>query len=117
MTRTRFLVAIAVAALLIQFLPDQASTIKWSVIALGAVYLLTMALRTYPRRFRERRQRAAQEAADERAYREYKQELDSIRAKYEADREPDAMSEAYEAEIAALHDKYQDMLGRKFGLR
>jgi len=70
-----------------------------------------------PRRFRERRQRAAQEAADERAYREYKQELDSIRAKYDADREPDAMSEAYEAEIAALHDKYQDMLGESFGLR
>ncbi len=117
MTRTRFLVAIAVAALLIQFLPDQAHTIKWVVIALGAAYLLTMALRTYPRQFRESRQRAAQEAADERAYRDYRQELDAIRAKYEADRQPDALSQEYEAEIAALHDKYQDMLGRKFGLR
>ena len=117
MTRTRFLVAIAVAALLIEFLPNQATTIKWALVALAAVYLLTLALRTYPKKIRESRRLAAQEAADEGDYRRYKLELDSIRAKYDEGRQPDEMSPEYEGEIAALHDKYQEMLGRKFGIR
>jgi hypothetical protein len=115
LTRTRFLAAIAIAAIMIQLLPSYADTIKWAAIAFGVIYLLTMALRTYPRQFRERRQRAAQEAADARDYRQYKLELDSIGAKYAGNRQPDQISQEHEAEIAALHDKYQDMLGRKFG--
>src|ERR1700676_5462357 len=98
MSRTGFLVAIAVAALMIQFLPQQAGIIKWVVIVLGALYLVIRALRTYPQLYRERRRRAALEAADARDYGLYKQELDAIRAKHEATRELDKISPEHQAE-------------------
>ncbi len=120
MSRTRFLVAIAVAVLLMQFLPNQANTIKWIVIALGVLYLAVQALRTYPRQFREKRVRAAQQAADEREYQRYKLELDSIRAKYDPRQEllgNVELPQEFKDELTALHGKYQAMLDRKFGAR
>ena len=60
----------------------------------------------------------AQDAADDQEYRQYKTELDSIRAKYDPNRDltdPDSISQQYKDELSALHDKHEEMLTRKFG--
>jgi hypothetical protein len=117
-SRTIFLVAIAVALLSMQFFPGHADISKWAVVGLGVAYLSIRALLTYPKLYKERRRRAAERAEDEQAYGRYRTELDSIRARHEPP--PDALedaaaAEAYAAELSALHDKYRDMLDRKFG--
>jgi len=117
-SRTRFLVAIAVIVLLMQFFPNQASAIRLAGIALGLLYLAVRALRTYPALYRDKKKRAAQQAADDEAYRQYKIEVDAIRAKYDPNHEltdDTAMQQEYRDELSALHDKYQAMLSRKFG--
>jgi hypothetical protein len=117
-SRTRFLVAIAVAVLLIQFFPDHAGIIKLATIALGILYLAIRALRTYPAQYRNKKQQAAQEADDEAEYQRYKIELDAIRAKYDPRHELGenaVIPQEYRDELSALHDKYQAMLTRKFG--
>ena len=63
---------------------------------------------------------AVQLAADDAEYRQYKMELDVIRAKYDPHRdlsEPTSISPEYRNELSALHDKHQAMLERKFGPR
>jgi hypothetical protein len=117
-SRTSFLVAIAVAVLMIQFFPNQAGTIKWVTVALGILYLVIRALRTYPKQYRDKKRRAALAAADDQEYRLYKTELDSIRTKYDPRHEMDengAVPQAYKDELSALHDKHRAMLTRKFG--
>jgi hypothetical protein len=115
-TRTIFLAFIALAVILIQLIPTQASTIKWATIALGIAYLGVRAVLTYPKIYRDRRRRIAQRAADERDFRQYEIELDAIHAKYDAtDPADETESKAFRDELTALHEKYQEMLGRKFG--
>lgn len=116
MTRTIFLALIALAVILIQLIPTQANTIKWATIVLGITYLAVRAVLTYPQIYRQRRQRIAQRAADERDFRQYEIELDAVHAKYDAeDAADDTHAQAFKDELTALHDKYQGMLGRKFG--
>ena len=120
MSRTRFLVAIAVIVLLMQFFPDQAVAIRLAGVALGLLYLAVRALRTYPALCRDKKKRAAQQAADDAAYQQYKIEADVIRAKYDPNHEltdDNAIAQEYRDELSALHDKYQGMLARKFGPR
>ncbi len=109
---------IAAAVLLMQFLPNQANTIKWLTIAFGIVYLAARALRTYPQQFREKRRRAAQQAADDQEYRRYEAELEAIRARHDPQREllgKTELPQEFKDELTALHEKYQAMLDRKFG--
>ena len=116
MTRTIFLALIALAVILIQLIPTQASTIKWATIALGVAYLAGRAVLPYPKIYRQRRQRIAQRAADERDYRQYEIELDAIHAKYDAgDVTEETHAQAFKDDLTALHEKYQGMLARKFG--
>ena len=117
MTRTRFLIVIAVAAALYELFPRYAALIQAATIALAILYLATRLLTIYPARFREKRRLAALAESDDLAFRQYKAELDDIRAKYDPDRAPDHLSPEYSSAIDALHDKYRDMLGRKFGER
>jgi hypothetical protein len=116
-SRTIFLVAIAVALLMMQFFPGHADIIKWAVMAFGVAYLSIRALLTYPTLYKERRRRAAERAEDEAAYGRYRTELDSIRARHEPQPAPQdtAAAQAYEAALSALHDKYGAMLDRRFG--
>jgi hypothetical protein len=117
-SRTSFLVAIAVIVLLMQFFPNQASTIRLAAIGLGLVYLVIRTLRTYPAQYRQKKKRAAQEDADAEEYRQYTIELDAIRAQYDPSHKLDKNSEIpqdYRNALSALHDKYQAMLDRKFG--
>ena len=106
MSRTSFLVVIAAALLMLQFFPSHATRIKWAVVILGVAYLTIRALLTYPRLYREKKRRLAEDAADERAFGQYKMELDAILAR-----------EGSEAEVAALHDRYKETLDRKFAPR
>ena len=108
-SRTRFLAAIAVAALSMQLFPGHADLIKWVAISLGVLYLLGRASLTYPRQYRLKRRLTAQRAADEREFREYSDELAALRDRHAAD------PEVYESRVAALHEKHRDMLERKFG--
>ncbi len=109
MSRTRFLAAIAVAALLMQVLPDYSDLIKWVAIGIGVLYLIVRALRTYPRQYRLKKQAAAQRAADEREYLEYTAALQALRSR------PLSAGDDYEAAVAELHARHRDMLARKFG--
>ena len=109
MNRTRFLAAIAVAALSMQVFPSHADLIKWVAIGLGVLYLLGRALLTYPRQYRMKRRLAAQRAADEREFREYSEELAALRDRHAA------LPEVYASAVALLHEKHRAMLERKFG--
>lgn len=108
MSRTRFLAAIAVAALLMQLLPTYADAIKWAAIGLGILYLSIRAALTYPAQYRQRKRLAAQRASDEREYREYDAALAALRIRH-ADAPAD-----FERAVAALHDQHRGMLERKF---
>jgi hypothetical protein len=117
-SRTLFLAAVAVIVLAMQFFPDQASHVKRTVIALGILYLAIRALRTYPRQYRDKRIRAAQEAADDREYRQYEIELEAIRAMYAPIHDLDEIAvipQEYQNDLSALHDRHRAMLDRKFG--
>jgi hypothetical protein len=118
-SRTIFLAAIALAVLLMQLLPNQAQIFKWIAFGFGVLYLFGRALTTYPRLFRERKRRAAQQRADEQEYQQYQSDLASIRARHDPQHElvmgRSELSQEFKDELTALHEKHQAMLERKFG--
>ncbi|MDB6084025.1 MAG: hypothetical protein JWN43_1906 [Gammaproteobacteria bacterium] len=120
MNRTRFLVALLVVVALIQVYPDRAATIEMLAIGGAALYCIIWATARALARYKKTRLQAAREAADDREYRLYHQELESIRAKYDPHRDvtdPASISQEYKDELTRLHDRHQGMLDRKFGPR
>ena len=116
MNRTRILLVALVAVILMRLYPDRTGVIEQIVVAAGILYCAVWAVSFYKRT----RARTAQAAADEREYREYKAELDSIRAQYDPSRDPDDLTSIpppYQDALTALHDKHAAMLTRKFGPR
>jgi hypothetical protein len=115
--RTSLLVAIAVAAMLVQLFPEHVGAIKWAVILLGLVYLLVQALTTYPTLYLDRKRLKTQRAADTQEYGIYERELAAIRSKYPAGRLADAaaLPPDYQAELMARNERHREMLTRKFG--
>lgn len=120
MNRTRILIALLVLVILLQLFPEKASVIKLVWVSIVALYALIWAARRYLAKRRRQSAEAAQLAADEEEYRQYKAELDEIRAKYDPQRDlsdPTSIAPEYRDALQALHDKHQPMLGRKFGTR
>jgi len=118
--RTRILLALLVLVVLLQLFPDKAALIKLVAVSAGALYVLVWAGGTYLAKRKLKSAVAAQLAADDEEYRQYKMELDVIRAKYDPHRdlnEPTSISPEYRDELSALHHKHQAMLDRKFGPR
>ena len=117
MTRTRFLVAMAVAALSVQLFPRHADSIQWIAVAVGAVYLGSVAWTLYLRHYGDRRRVEAQRRSDEEEYRRYRADLEALRLKYAVgDAGPaDDVAGDYASALASLHARHRDMLERKFG--
>jgi hypothetical protein len=116
--RTPFLVAIAVAAILMELFPAYVGPIKWAAILLAIAYLAGRALRTYPRLYREKKQRASQLMADDQEYREFEGELAALRTRYEIPRleaQGLAPPPTYQDELQGLNERHKAMLTRKFG--
>ena len=90
MNRTRILVGLLVMVILMQLFPEKAAAIEKAAIVGGGLYFLAWAALRFLAQHNRRRAEAAQSAADE---------------------------AEYQAALAALHDKHQDMLARKFGPR
>jgi non-ribosomal peptide synthetase component F len=106
--------------ILMQLFPEKAAAIEKAAIVGGGLYFLAWAALRFLAQHNRRRAEAAQSAADEAKYQEYKRELDLIRATHDPSRDlndPTSISPEYQAALAALHDKHQDMLARKFGPR
>jgi hypothetical protein len=109
-----------VVVVLIQLFPGKAGIIELVAIGALALYYLTSATLKYIAEYERKSAQATQDAADEKEYRQYKTELDSIRAKYAANRdwgELTSIPQECKDELSALHDRHQDMLTRKFGPR
>jgi hypothetical protein len=120
MTRTRVLLAILVLVILLQLFPGRAADIKIAWVSAAAVYVLVWSGLKFRVAIREKSRLTAQEAADAEEYQQYKNELDAIRAQHDAQRDlsdPTEISPEYRAALAALHDRHQAMLERKFGSR
>ncbi len=120
MNRTRILVGLLVMVILMQLFPEKAAAIEKVAIVAGGLYFLAWAAVRFLAQHNRRRAEAAQSAADEAEYQEYKRELDIIRATHDPSRDlndPTSISPEYQAALSALHDKHQDMLARKFGPR
>lgn len=118
--RTRILLALLVLVVLVQVFPDKAAVIKLVWVTAGALYVFIWAGAKYLAKHKLKAAEAVQLAADDAEYRQYKMELDVIRAKYDPHRdlsEPTSISPEYRNELSALHDKHQAMLERKFGPR
>jgi hypothetical protein len=120
MTRTRLLVIILALVVLIQVFPDRARLIEVLILGGTALYCAVWAARVYSPRLKEAAKLKALAASDEAEYRQYALELQSIRAKYDPDRDfedPTSISQEYKDELSALHDRHEAMLQRKFGPR
>ena len=120
MNRTRILVALLVLVILMQLFPEKTVVIQRVAIVGGGLYFLVWAAGRFLAQYRKRSAEAARSAADETEYREYRRELDAIRAAHDPDRDlsdPTSISPEYQAALTELHDKHQDMLARKFGPR
>ena len=118
--RTRILVALLVVVILMQLFPEKTGAIQRVAIVGGGLYFLAWAGVRFLAQHKKRTAEAAQLAADEAEYQEYKRELDVIRATHDPTRDlsdPTSISPEYRAALSALHDKHQDMLARKFGPR
>jgi hypothetical protein len=118
--RTRILVALLIMVILMQLFPDRAGAIERVFIVGGGLYFLAWAAARFLAQHKRQRTEAAQSAADEAQYQEYKRELDAIRATHDPSRDlndPTSISPEYQAALSALHDKHQEMLARKFGPR
>jgi hypothetical protein len=114
------LLALLVLVVLLQLFPDKAARIKLVWVCAGALYVLAWAGAKYLAKYKLKSAEAAQRAADDEEYRQYKMELDVIRAKYDPQRDlhdPTSISPEYRDALSALHDKHQPMLERKFGPR
>jgi hypothetical protein len=109
-----------VLVVLLQLFPDKAGLIKSVWVGAGALFVLLWAGAKFLASHRVKSAAAARLAADDEEYRRYKMGLDAIRAKYDPHRDlsdPTSISQEYRDELSALHDRHQDMLGRKFGPR
>ena len=105
---------------LMQLFPEKAGAIERVFIVGGGLYFLAWAAARFLAQRKRQRAEAAQAGADEAEYQVYKRELDVIRATHDPNRDlndPTTISPEYQAALSALHDKHQDMLGRKFGPR
>jgi len=119
-SRTRILVGLLVMVILMRLFPEQAGAIEKAAIFSGGLYFLAWAGVRFLAQHKKRTAEAAQSAADEAEYQEYRRELDIIRATHDPSRnlnDPTSISPEYQAALSALHDKHQDMLARKFGPR
>jgi Tfp pilus assembly protein PilE len=117
-SRTRFLVAIAIAAVLMQVYPAYVGAIKRGLVLLGVTYLLVRALKTYPRLYQEKKRQAAQNVADAQEYLDYARELETIRSTFDPNHHDGADVDPppeYQDALTALSEKHRDMLTRKFG--
>jgi hypothetical protein len=118
--RTRILVALLVMVVLMQLFPERAGAIERVAIVAGGLYFLAWTAVRFLAQHKRQGAEAAQSAADEAEYQDYKRELDAIRAIHDPSRDlndPTSISPEYQADLTALHDKHQDMLVRKFGPR
>lgn len=119
-SRTRLLVALLLLVVMVQLFPQNAGVIKlvW-VCTVGLIALAWMG-RRYLIRYQLRRAQAAQAAADDSEYRQYREELDIIRDQYDPQRDlddPTSIAPEYRDALNALHDKHHAMLERRFGPR
>ena len=120
MNRTRILVGLLVMVILMRLFPEKAGAIEKVAIFGGGLYFLAWAGVRFLAQHKKRTAEAAQSAADEAEYQQYKRELDVIRATHDPSRnldDPTSISPEYQAALSALHDTHQDMLARKFGPR
>jgi hypothetical protein len=118
--RTRILVALLIMVILMQLFPEKSGAIQRVAIVGGGLYFLAWAAVRFLAQHKRRAAEAAQSAADEAEYREYKRELDATRAAHDPTRDlndPTSISPEYQAALTVLHDKHQHMLARKFGPR
>jgi hypothetical protein len=117
-SRTRLLIVLLVFVVLVQVFPDKTGSIEIVAVIGAALYSVAWGTSKYRAQHKKKRMQEAQDTADDEEYRQYKTELDSIRAKYDPKRDmtdPDSISQQYKDELSALHDKHEDMLTRKFG--
>lgn len=118
--RTRLLVALLVVVILLQVFPEKAGLIDLIAVLVVAVYSVGWAAAKYVAQYKRRAAQAAQEAADNEEYQRYRMELDTLRAKIDGNRDWNDLADIpqeYKDGLNTLHDKYQDMLTRKFGPR
>jgi hypothetical protein len=118
--RTRILVALLVLVVLVQLFPDRATLIKLIWVSAAALYTLLWATLRYAALRKRKSAEAALAAADELEYRQYRDELDIIRTRFDPQRDledPTSLSPEYRDALTALHDKHHAMLERKFGPR
>ena len=120
MTRTRLLIWILVVMVLLQIFPDKAGRIEAFAVIASIVYCAAWVVPKYLARRKERSARVARAHVDEKEYLQYTEALNAICAKYDPQRdfeEPTSISQEYQDEISALHDRHEAMLKRKFGSR
>jgi hypothetical protein len=120
MNRTRILLAVLVMVVLLQLFPAKADLIKAVFVGAGVVYCVIWAVQRYLAAARRKQALAAQQAADDEEYRQYKLALDAIRERHDPRRDlddPTSITAEYREELNRLHDRHQAMLGRKFGAR
>src|ERR1700726_2371043 len=101
--------------ILMRLFPEKAGAIEKAAIFGGGLYFLAWAGVRFLAQHKKRTAEAAQSAADEAEYQEYRRELDIIRATHDPSRnlnDPTSISPEYQAALSALHDKHQDMLAR-----
>ena len=119
-SRTRILVALLVVVALIQIYPDRAAIVELLAVIGAAVYFAVWAGVTFLRHQRQQTALSRQSAADEEEYQRYRSALDAIRAHHDPQRDlndPTSIAQEYKDDLAALHDRHQEMLARKFGPR
>lgn len=117
-TRTRFLLALLVLVISIRLYPDRVNTFEWVAIVGGALYCVVWGASRFLAKCKARNAQAAQAAADEQEYRQYKGQLESIRAQFDPNRnldDPASIAPEYKNALSALHDEHEAMLTRKFG--
>jgi hypothetical protein len=119
-SRTRILIALLVVVVLIQIYPDRAPIVELLAVIGAAVYFGVWAGITLLRHQRQQTALSRQATADEEEYQRYRSALDAVRARHDPNRDlndPTRISQDYKDDLAALHDRHQEMLARKFGPR
>ena len=120
MSRTRILLAVLVLVALLQLFPSRATLLELIWVAAMAIWCLAWAGSEYLAHRKSSLAEAAQAAADDAEYRQYKAALDAIRAEYDPERsssDPTSIAPECRDALASLHEKHQAMLERKFGPR
>jgi hypothetical protein len=104
----------------VELFPEQSTHIKAVWVGVVGLYALVWAGMRWSAQYKKKKTEAAQEAADESEYQQYRQELDIIRRRFDPERDledPTSISPEYRAALDVLHDKHHAMLERKFGPR